>query len=293
MRKVFKYLLLLSIIGMYACEDVIDIDVESASGDLVIDAWIDNRNQTQQINLTLAQGYFDNTNPSIAAGAEVVVNNITKGQSFEFESNSSYYSWSPQNTEQLGEVGDVLQLFISYEGQEYTAETSIMRVPSVDSITQEFIDDEVFLDDGIYTEFFARDFSGTGDAYWIKTYKNGEFLNDATEINIAFDAGFDAGSMVDGIIFIPPIRDLANELDGDGLPIAWESGEEIRVEIHSLTEPAFNFMEITRDQISNGSNGIFALPLANVRSNIVKSDGSSALGFFNVAAVSSMEKTIE
>lgn len=294
MNKSYIYSFFFLIVFLFSCEDVIDVDVESAAGDLVIDAWIDNRAQDQQIRLTLAQGYFDNSTLIGAEGAAVAVTNITQQVEHPFvEASSGVYRWNANTTGQLGQVGDELILNIDYNGEQYSAQTIIKRIPALDSITQEFVDDEVFLDDGIYTEFFARDFEGTGDAYWIKTFKNGQFLNDAQELNIAFDAGFDAGSMIDGIIFIPPIRDLVNELDSDGLQIPWQAGEEIKVELHSLSEEAFNFLEITRDQINNGSNGIFALPLANVRSNISKRDGSSALGFFNIAAVSSREKTIQ
>ena len=49
--------------------------------------------------------------------------------------------------------------------------------------------------------FFARDPFGAGDTYWIKTYKNGSFLNKPQELNIAYDAAFDGGSASDGIVF--------------------------------------------------------------------------------------------
>lgn len=52
-------------------------------------------------------------------------------------------------------------------------------------------------------------------------------------------------------------------------------------------------MELIRDQILNGSNGIFAKPLANATSNIASSDGSTVLGAFNVAQVNSKEVVTE
>ena len=67
-----------------------------------------------------------------------------------------------------------------------------------------------------YCEFFARDLLGLGNSYWIKSFKNDTFLNRPSEINIAFDASFDAGGEVDNLIFIPPIRDNINPNDDDG-----------------------------------------------------------------------------
>ncbi len=295
MKQIQLYILLSLLLAAMSCEDVIEIDTKDNAGDLVIDAWVDTRSQTQEIRLTLSQGFFDNTVPTGAAGAEVSITNITRGETYDFAEGTSagYFSWTPDTTEALGAVGDQLRLDISYEGSDYSSTTMINRVPEIDSISQEFIDDEVFLDDGIYLEVFARDFEGQGDAYWIKAFKNGEFLSDASDINIAYDAGFDAGSGIDGIIFITPIRFFINEKDEDGIDTPWEVGEESYVEIHSISQEAFNFMEIARDQILNGDNGIFALPLANARSNIFDQNGQRAQGFFNVAAVSSLSKVIE
>ena len=291
--SLFRYIFIVVLLGTISCEDVIDVDIEEAAGDLVIDAWVDSRNQEQVIRLTIAQAYFDNiTVPAVEA--MVSIHNTNTNQTFDFDYTgfNGIYQWTPIGDQVLGTEGDLLTLSIDRRNQSYTATTSINRVPSLDSIGQEFRDNEVFFDDGIYTEFFARDFEGAGDAYWIKSFKNGVYLDDANELNIAYDAGFDAGSRIDGLIFIPPIRELINEINEDGLSMPWEPGQEIRVELHSISIPAFNFLEIARDQILNGSNGIFTLPLANARSNISKSDGSPALGFFNVASVSSRSQVI-
>jgi hypothetical protein len=295
--NITKYIILgfLAMI-LFGCEDVIDIDIDSSGGDLVIDAWIDTRSQTQSIRLALSQEYFDNTNPPVVDNAIVTVTNTTTNtvNLFDEVNGSGEYKWTPEGDATLAKVGDALTLKITYNGDEYTASTIVKRVPVIDSIGQEFRENEIFLDDGIYVQFFARDFVGTGDAYWIKSFKNGAFLNEATDINIAFDAGFDAGSQIDGIVFITPIREFINAKDEDGIDQPWTKGENIMVEIHSLSTDAFNFMEIARDQITNGDNGIFSLPLANARSNIRRqSDGKSALGFFNVAAVTSRSKVIE
>ena len=99
------------------------------------------------------------------------------------------------------------------------------------------------------------------------------------------------------MIFIPPIRELVNpvrdstEVEDDISP--WTTGDICRVEIHSLSNSTFAFMELVRDQLLNGRNGIFAEPLANSPSNITASDGSIVLGAFNVAQVTSLELLVE
>ncbi len=292
--RALKYIALLLLISMlFSCEDVVELDIDGDGGDVVIDAWINNKPETQEIRLTLSQSFF-NSSTTILRDAEVRVTNETRGETYEFivTDTASTYTFTPEAGNNIGEVGDIMSLSIEHRRGDFVAQTVINRVPPLDSIQQEFRDDQLFSDDGIYTQFFARDPMGQGDAYWIQTFRNGNFLNNASQLNIAFDAGFDSGSRVDGLIFIPPIRELTNTINENGLPSPWDIGDEIRVEIHSISVEGFNFLEIARDQILNGDNGIFTVPQANTRSNITRTNGQEALGFFNVAAVSAMSDTI-
>jgi hypothetical protein len=274
---------------------VIDVELDPFEQNMVVDAWLTNQSSEQIVQLSRSQGYFDSSVPSGITNAVVYLDR-QDGQRFHFEHNGQgNYAWTPAaEDERLGTVGDNFVLHIDSDEGTYRGETTIYRVPQIDSIGQEFRDDEIFLDDGIYLQFYARDFVGLGDAYWIKAFRNGIYLDKIEELNLAYDAGFDAGTGIDGLVFIPPIRELVNPVDEDLIPQPWDPGDHLRVEIHSMSTDAFNFMEIARDQISNGNNGIFGLPLANTDGNISRiDDGSMALGFFNIAAVSSLEKIVD
>ncbi len=301
--KIFKQTILLfsticTLFLFSGCEDVIDVQLNEADTLYVVDAWINDKPETQTIKLTWTQPYFENTLAKGISGATVVVEKKgTDAQSFSFsDKGQGIYEWTPSTNETIGNVGDNYTLRIEHEGQILTASSTMNRTPVIEEIRQEFRDDELGGADGIYTQFIARDFEGLGDTYWIKSYKNGNFLNKPEEINIAFDAGFSAGSDIDDIIFITPIRDLINPVpDTSEVDLSpWEIGDEVMVEIHSITNEAFFFMELTRDQILNGNNGIFAEPLANAKGNM-KNEMSEAnvLGVFCVSAVSSMTKVIE
>jgi hypothetical protein len=281
------------IIGLVACEDPITVELENAEDVIVVDGWINTTKDVQTIQISRSQAYFNNGTPQpiIDALVSVVRND---GRVFIFEHDGlGYYRWNTLATDSLGNVNDDFELIIETNGQQITGSATVHRVPNVDSIGVEYRTDEAFIDDGYYAQFYARDFVGAGDSYWIKTYRNDTYLDKATEINIAYDAGFDAGTGIDGLIFIPPIREQINPVDEDGIPTSYDIGDKIRVEVHSISNSAFNFMEIVRDQINNGSNGIFSFPLANARTNLAANNGSAVLGFFNVAAVRSLETTVE
>jgi len=289
------YISLLALIFLVtACEDPIDVELDNAEPQLVIDAWLDNISNRQVIRVSETLPYFE---AAFTPGIENAQVSVTTGSGdvfvFEHESDGNYVLELSQG-ESIGSVGETYTLSIEIGNERYSSSTSMFRVPNIDSLTQEFRENEAFTDDGIYCQVFARDFDGLGDTYWIKTFKNGQYLNRPFEINLVYDAGFDSGGEVDGFVFIYPIRDLINEVDDDGVPTPYEPGDEIRVELHSISNSAFAFLEIMRDQLQNSSNTIFAEPLANTRGNINHETGDdTVLGVFNVSAVSVAERIIE
>ena len=291
--KKLLYIILFSAFIYSSCENPFDAQLQDAERQMVVDAWLTNEDKTQVISLTWSQHYLQNTFAEIIDDASVTVT-ADNGSSFVFDhTGNGKYEWTPDVNNSLGNIGDSYTLDIVRDNKSYSAVSQMNDVPVIDSIMQEFRDDEVFAEDGIYCQFFARDLEGIGDTYWIKTFRNDTFLNKATEFNIAYDAAFDSGAEVDGIIFITPIREFANPYDNGGIPTPWTVGDIIRVEIHSITHASFDYLEILRDQLLNSLNGIFAEPLANPIGNIQSDDNDDVvLGMFNVAGVSSITDVI-
>lgn len=285
--------LLIAVFVYSSCEDPFDAQLEEAPPQLVVDAWLNNASEPQVIKLSLTQPYLQNTFAEGVTNAEVVVT-ADNGNSYLFaHTGEGEYVWIPNPGQTIGDIGDNYTLDILVDGKAYTSQSTMNDVPVIDSIFQEYRENEIFLDDGIYCQVFARDLPGLGDTYWIKTFRNDTFLNRAVEFNIAYDAAFDSGADIDGIIFITPVRELVNPVNDDGISQPWLPGDEIRVEIHSITNEAFAYLEIVRDQLLNSLNGIFAEPLANPIGNIESVDNDDVvLGMFNVAAVSTIVDTI-
>ncbi|MEQ8423966.1 MAG: DUF4249 domain-containing protein [Cyclobacteriaceae bacterium] len=285
-----------------SCEDIIDPNLENAEAVVVVDAWINNKSESQIIRLTTTQPYFESRTPVGVPNATVTITDDTgKGYLFNedfFERGT--YVWNPPSNEVLGEVGRQYLLTIQHNGETYQASSYMGRVPVIDSITFTFEEENSFQPDSYIADFWATDPKGKGDAYWIRATKNGEKLNRPREINLAFDAGFSAGGDFDGVTFITPIRRGVNPLDvddNDQLLSPFQPGDVLAVEIHSITPEAFNFMNevIIQTDRPGGFAELFAAPISNVSTNIfnVNTDGPKVLGFFNVAAVSSAIQKFE
>ena len=158
----------------------------------------------------------------------------------------------------------------------------------------EFYEEQEPFSEDIFYEgrFTARDIPGIGDAYWVKTFWNGEFLGDPSELNIAFDAGLSPGGGIDGQEFIIPIRSGINPTGEDE---SFDLGDVVRVEVHSISRQAYDYfieLQIQTDR-PGGFAELFAQPLANLDSNIQPQNNSDTkvLGFFSMSAVSRMEVT--
>lgn len=285
--------------ALVSCEDQIDPVLEEAPPQLVVDAWLNNQLTGQTVRLTRTRPYFNQGQPEGVTGASVIVTD-DQGKQFTFiDQNNGSYGWSPfQDNMVLGEVGSTYQLRIELNGVTYSAESTLNPVPTIDSITFRFEEKDFIFPDSYWAEFWSRDLIGVGNTYWIKSYKNGMYLSNPDEINIAFDAGFSEGGNIDGLYFIPPIRDLVNPIDeapDDTFLSPFADGDSVFVEINSISNEAFIFLNEMALQINRpgGFAELFATPLANVPTNISSSDPNEAvLGFFNVSAVEGLGKRL-
>ncbi len=278
--------------GIWGCEDVIDLKTETGPPSLVVDGWITNRAGVQKIKLTKSAAYFDNSPAQPALQAEVrVEDDLGRVYHFEDVKSDGNYLWQPANADSvLGAIGRSYTLHIKYEGESYTAQNEIKRVPTIDSLifTHETwpVTPQKGPKEGFIAEFYARDFEGTGDCYWIKPLRDGKrYKNNPVYISLAYDAAFSSESSTDGLIFIQPIRQSLT------IGELFEDKDLVGVELLSINEAAFNFLSRVRTEASNG--GLFAVPFANLPTNVKSAGGKKVLGFFGASAVNRMEQRVD
>lgn len=296
MRKIL-YLLFLS--SFLSCEDIITPNLPTNEPILVVDAWINNMNKSQKISLSTTQDYLDSTSSPSVSGAVVKVSDDL-GNIFEFiESDAGEYVWQPDSIyENLGEVGSSYLLSVEYGGTEVVAYSTMKRTSVIDSVN--FVRGQ-FPEGSYYAEFWSREESGVGDAYWIKSYKNGIYQNGLGDIITCIDAGASSeGAVIDGIPFIPPVRRGITrfETDDEGDFISpFDKGDSLYVEIHSVSFEAFDFLNKTAIQINRpgGFSELFAVSLSNVPTNIsaVNNHNYPVVGFFNVSSVHGLGNTLD
>lgn len=291
MKKAFLFL---SVLTFFGCEDEVSVNLKDSPASYVVDAWINNQVEEQIIELTWTQAYFDNSPYTPVSGASVVVTDDDGNELLFQENNPGEYVWDPLTSLiKIETIGTQYELRIEVDGEVFVSTAMLNRVPLVDSIKFTFKEEQnAFQPEGYYGEFVATDFVGSGDTYWIKAFKNGISLNNPFDLNIAFDAGFNEGGNIDGVVFIQPIQDAVTPLNEELDEIVpYVIGDSLYVEIHSISNDAFDFLQQVQIQTQRdgGFDEIFAEPLENVSTNIIKQNATSnaqVIGFFNVSAVS-------
>jgi hypothetical protein len=285
------------LIALTSCEEVVDLPSPESEHFFVVEANLTNQSTPQQIVLSRSQDYFDQTNVPKIAGAEVVVSD-SLGANFIFKekvSQSGVYVWEPTSTtKSLGKIGTNFTLRVKWQNESYSAKARMNRVPPIDSILYSFDEatgrqaGEGKPKTGYDTQFYARDFVGRGDCYRVKTYLNGVLFNEPSNLTLIYDSAFQKGAMIDGLMFIIPIRKSI-------APQLYQVNDKIKVELLSISEDQFNFYSQARLELNNA--GLFSRPAANIPTNIVnlnpKSSSLRPAGWFGVSAVSMKEIVID
>jgi len=292
MKKIFVIIsVAFASFSLFSCEDVVDLEVQEGVSQLAVDALVTNKAESQTIKLTLSQAYFDNTPVKPALGATVTVfdEDSVAHEFVDIKSNGNYVYDATQKP--LNKIGKQYALYIKYQGEEYVSLSKLNRVPKIDSIDYKVerfpIKPDNGPQDGFQPQFYANDFEGEGDCYWIKSAKNNKYFSKSTQISVSYDGGFSAGSKTDGLLFILPIRQsLGGELYSDK--------DTLTVDVYSVTKEQFYYLQIVQQVSSNG--GLFATPLSNLPTNIINYNSQStkkAIGFFGISAVSSAQAIID
>lgn len=296
------YIFLAVVVGftwLSSCTDEIVLESRFENPELVVEAWLNNVSEPQTILLSQTQDFYDNRLPTPIEDAQVIVcetvDSMPTTNCFIFEhQDSGRYVWTPEPGETIGEVGTTFGLGIQRGEEQYASLARMNRPAIIDSLSFQLEEESLGLEEGIYAQIFARDQVGVGDAYLIRSTINDTLLLRTGELNLAFDATFSPGTTTDGIAFIFPIRFGINKTDDGGSPIPLEAGETVAVEISSISQEAYLFLRIVLEQINNGQSGLFDLPVANSPGNVFNVDTQEPIqGFFNVAAVSRIERMVE
>ncbi|GAA4897576.1 DUF4249 domain-containing protein [Flaviramulus aquimarinus] len=261
MKPIFKiYLICLLLIS---CEDVIEVDLNTAEPRLVIEAslnWIKGTDGNLQfIRLSLTAPYFDDTIPP-ATGATITVTDLNSN-TFNFIENENTGIYS--NESFIPELNGVYNLAINYNNEIYTATETLIPVVPIEFVEQK--NDGGFTGDDIEIKAYYTDPLGIDNYYLF------EFLViDSNNLDLeVYDDEFTDGNQIFAFYSSDDI----------------EPGDELLIRNSGVSERGYEFFNILLQQTDEDSGGPFESQPATVRGNCVNQTNPSnyPLGYFRVS----------
>lgn len=273
--KSFKIILfLLAGLVFTSCEDVVNVDLDTAPPRLVVDAginWVRGTDgSTQTIKLTTTTGYYEQEIP-VASGAQVNIQDGS-GNTFAFveEPGTGLYTCN----DFLPVTGRTYTLTVVWEAQTYTATETLYAVPDITSVVQD--NEGGFFNEDIEVRLLWQDDGATDDFYMVRF--DTETLP-YPDYDVIEDEFFQGNEMFDFI------------WDED-----FEAGQEVGIRLYGISQKYFNYMNILISIAEGGAGGgPFQTPPVTVRGNVVNTTNESnyPLGYFRLSEVSVVNYTIE
>lgn len=274
--KTTKYLLLLllSVIGLTSCEEVIDIDLNTAPPRLVIDAALQWQKGTdganQKIKLSTTTGYFDQVIPKVSGATVFITNdNDVIFDFIETVPNSGEYIC----TDFIPELEATYILTVIQDGVTYTATEQLKPVSAIDKIEQK--DDGGFGGENIEVKVFYTD-DGSRNDYYLFRSKLSSFQ--IPDYDVSRDE-FYQGNQIFGIYSNEDIK----------------PGDTIDFTLYGISEGYFNYMQVLLSIAGSAGGSPFQSPPATVRGNIVNTAeiDNYVLGYFSLSEIDHVIYTVE
>lgn len=275
MKNIKYILLLLTVFFFSACEEVVDIDLDTTTPRLVIDAsidWIKGTDGSQQtIKLTMTGSYYENTVPTVS-GATVFVTNSTNTV-FDFvETTPNTGQYVCNNFVPV--IGETYTLTVINDGQTYTASETLYAVPEISNVIQD--NEGGFLNEDIEVRFFFMD-NGDEDNFYLVRFDTD--VLPYPDYDALKDEFFQGNEMFDFI-------------DHED----FKAGDVVGLRLYGTSERYYNYMMILISMVEGGAgSGPFQTPPVNARGNIINQTNESnfALGYFRLGEVSAVDYTIQ
>jgi len=269
----FFILLIVMVLSLVSCEDVVDVDLDSAKPKLVIEAsilWKKGTDGSQQkIKLTKSSDYFSNIAPPVVTGAIVSISSSTSTFNFSYNSGSedyNCYNFAPV-------IGETYVLTVIADGETYLATETLQEVPEIETVEQN--NQGGFLGDAIEVKFFYQDDAAVDNFYLIQFNSNFNLLPEY-DVN---DDKFFQGNQMFGL--------YSND--------KMVSGDDLTFTLHGISERYYNYLNVLLG-VSGGNGGSpFSTPPATVRGNFVNQTNPNnfAFGYFSLSEIDTKTYFIE
>lgn len=263
--KYFKIMTLMLIAAMLvSCEKVIDIDLEQAESQIVIEAELKAGSNPFEVKISKSKPYFEENETEFVSNASVSLSD-ENGNVIELShtQNGLYIA------DVIGVINVEYTLLVNVNGREYRAKSKVNEAVQLTGLEYEFQEGFGPLEEGYAVYFKFSDPPSTQNFYRVIHKINGEEQNSGSDFIVEDDRLFNGNNVR---------LSLARK--------AFELGDTIEVSLVHINEETYEYFSALQDILGgNGGPGASAAP-----GNPISNWSNNALGYF--AAINTNTQTI-
>lgn len=268
--KTFCFLLILvTILG--SCEETIELDLDQTEERVIIEGLVSTMSDKNFVKISKSLPFYETGRTPRVTNAVVTVSD-QNGEVFNLVHNpgnhpdsAGIYIPSPPFS---GVVGHTYFLEVVFDETIFTGSDKLTPVLDIDSLAWGFSTSafpNLDAPDRIYEVLlYAENVNPARNFLLFKFYRNDSIIG--PEFNN---------------IFVADDQFIGDKIEGLSAPVLFAKNDTARVEIYSLSQPAFAYYNDLINVLNN-DGGLFSPPPANPRSNL----SNGALGFFQASALS-------
>jgi hypothetical protein len=265
MKKLFLVLIFFGILS--SCEDVIDVELNTAPPRLIVEANIsilENGTSVSIVKLTTTAPFFNNSIPFVSDATVLITDE--NGIEFPF----SYLSDGNYSSNLVPQPNINYTLKINYKEETYTATEKLYSVVPLEFVEQR--NDGGFTGEDIELKVFFTDPVNENNFYFF------EGLSERGDVLDVSNDEFYNGNTIFGYYLV---EDLVVD-------------DEVQFNLYGVSEAYYNFMFILLQQTGSGG-GPFETQPATVRGNVVNETkpDNFPLGYFRISEVSILSYTVQ
>ncbi len=252
---IFRIAAISLVLFLFACETVIEVDLNEAEPKIAIEAILIEGPQTFQVKVTETTSYFSNSAPKTLDGAQVQLTQVGAATMEIPQTGPGLYA-----LELTAIAENTYQLEVTIDERQYVAQSYLNPAIQLDSISYEFQEATPFFDEGylVFSEF--TDPEGIENYYRVLYDLNGEPQREADDFQVVDDRVTDGNDLelpLFGKTFLP--------------------GDHLLMELRSLDEAGYDYYTSLANIIgaNSGPRGGSAAP-----GNPVSNWSGDVLGYF-------------
>ena len=271
---------LLTISALFvSCEDIVEVKLDNKDiGLYAVEAKITTDNNPYVFLYKSQLVSSDKDYPTVSGAKVVIADNSAPQKSITLqESNERKGLYIPKQGDVfLGEQSREYTLTITVDGVTMKSTELLAKVEPIDSIQirPSSRGDKLFL--GLFT--YGKEPAGLGNYYKWDIYVNKRYLNSSDNLIIASDELVD-GNYIEGLEIYTDFHDPNKPED-----MTIQLGDTVQVKQTSISK--FGYLYYYQMVNQGRTGGLFSVPPANIKSNIISSDGRPVLGVFTANDVS-------